>query len=219
MKTFTHIAHDIPSIQQHNSSGGRLYQTPEGRAYPSITAVTGLLNKASIMEWRKRVGEEEANRISTRAATRGTAVHSLCEDYLKNNKVTPSIFDQEIFNSIKPHLDRIDNIHCLETRLYSDHLQVAGTVDCIAEYDGVRSVIDFKTSSRPKNSEHISNYYMQCSAYAVAFEERTGVPVSQIVIIMGVDEQPDASIFFEKRDNWIKQFISLREEYKKWKNI
>ena len=127
------------------------------------------------------------------------------------------MFDQEMFNAIKPHLDRIDNISCLETWLYSDHLQVAGTVDCIAEYDGVRSVIDFKTSSKPKRKEYISNYFMQCSAYAVAFEERTGLPVSQIVIIMGVDEQTDASIFYEKRDNWINDFISLREEYKEWK--
>lgn len=217
MKRF--IQHDFPDVLRRETiNGSRVYRNTEtNRTYPSVTSVTGLLNKKSIMEWRKRVGEQEANRISTRAATRGTAVHSLCEDYLNNKQVSPSMFDQEMFNAIKPHLDRIDNISCLETWLYSDHLQVAGTVDCIAEYDGVRSVIDFKTSSKPKRKEYISNYFMQCSAYAVAFEERTGLPVSQIVIIMGVDEQTDASIFYEKRDNWINDFISLREEYKEWK--
>jgi len=218
MKTFIENV-TLPELRRTQVNGSRLYQTQNGRAYPSVTSVTGLLNKASIMEWRKRVGEEEANRISSRAAKRGTAVHSLCEDFLNNKPVTPSPFDQEIFDQLKPHLDRINNIYCIEGRLSSDHLQAAGTVDCIAEYDGVRSVIDFKTSSRSKDKSHISNYFIQCSAYAVAFEECTGIPVSQIVIIMGVDEQTEASVFFEKRDNWINEFISLREEYRKWKGI
>lgn len=217
MTTFIH--HDFPKLDRDTSPDGkRVYKTPSGRAYPSITSVTGLHSKTSIMEWRKRVGEEEANRISTRAANRGTRVHQLCEDYLKTGNANPDIFDVEIFNSIKPHLNSIDNVHCLETPLYSDHLRVAGTVDCIAEFNGKLAVIDFKTASRVKERDEIHNYFMQTSAYAVAFEERTGIPVGRMVIIMAIDnEQP--KIFIEKRDVWIGGFIELRETYGKLYNI
>jgi len=170
------------------------------------------------MEWRKRVGEEEANRISARAARRGTAMHTLCENYLRGTPIEPDSFDNDMWKSIQPFVDKIDNIHALETPLYSDHLQVAGTVDCIAEYEGRLSVIDFKTSKRIKRSEDIKNYFMQCSAYAVAFEELVKIPVSRLVIIMGVDDE-DPIVFNEKRDSWIGDFIELRESYRKMFDI
>jgi genome maintenance exonuclease 1 len=168
------------------------------------------------MEWRKRVGEEAANRISSRAASRGTRIHGLCEDFLSNKEVVADMFDSYMWESLKPYLVRINNIHALESPLYSDHLQVAGTVDCVAEYEGKMSVIDFKTSSRVKSRDDIHNYFMQCSAYAVAFEERTGIPVSRLVVLMAVDDS-DPLIFFEKRDDWIGGFKTLREEYREWK--
>lgn len=212
-----HIRYDIPLLERETSPDGtRVYKTPSGNAYPSVTTVTGLHSIKSIMEWRKRVGNEEANRISSRAAKRGTAIHKLCEDYLNNEFVEPQLFDVPMWNSLVPLLDRIDNVRCLETPLYSDHLQVAGTVDCIAEFDGKVSVIDFKTSKRVKSREEISNYFMQCAAYAVAFEERTGVPVSRLVILMGIDDEPPA-LFVEKRDDWIGPFIALRAEYRRLK--
>jgi hypothetical protein len=218
MKLFKHHTHVIPKLIRITSEdGSRLYQTPTGSAYPSVTTVTGLLKKQEIIAWRKRVGEKTANEISGRAARRGTRVHSLCEDYLSNKQVDIDMFDQEMWKSFTPLLDRIDNIHCLETPLYSDHLQVAGTVDCIAEFDGKMSVIDFKTSRRKKGYEDIHDYFMQCSAYAVAFEERTGIPVPRLVILMAVDDE-DPLIFVEKRDTWVNKFISLRQEYRKWKN-
>jgi genome maintenance exonuclease 1 len=170
------------------------------------------------MEWRKRVGEAAANAISTKAANRGTRIHTLCESYLRSEPTEPDMFDQEIFGSILPYLKQIDNIHCLETPLYSDHLQVAGTVDCIAEYNGKLSVIDFKTSKRIKTSDEIGNYFMQCSAYAVAFEERTGIPVGRMVIIMAIDNE-DPIIFTEKRDIWIDGFKTLRNQYLQLKGI
>jgi len=218
MKTaFHHIKHDIDKIVRIDTPNGRRYQTPSGRAYPSVTSVLGILGKAEILAWRARVGEAEANKISSRAARRGTAIHSLCEDYLLNKEVDPGPFDLETFRSIRPFLDRINNIHCLETQLYSDYLQVAGTVDCIAEFDGKMSVIDFKTSKRIKTRDDIHGYFMQTSAYAVMFEERTGIPVGKLVIIMSVDdEQP--LIFTEKRDDWINMFIDLREDYSKMLN-
>lgn len=214
---FNHIHHDIAKLRRVDSPAGRIYQTPSGRAYPSVTAITGLHGKDAIMAWRKRVGEEEANRVSRRATTRGTRVHSLCEDYISNKPVTADLFDQEAWQSLVPELDKINNIHCLETQLYSDHLEVAGTVDCIAEYNGKVSVIDFKTSKRVKKKSDIHSYFMQTSAYAVMFEERTGIPVSRLVILMTVDDEPEASVFVEKRDDWIDQFIDLREVYKKLK--
>ena len=215
---FNHIHHEYPKLARTTVDGARLYETPSGRAYPSITTVTGLLKRQAIQEWRERVGAEEANKISGRASSRGTRVHSLCENYLSNLEVTPNYLDHELWQGIPPLLDRINNIHALETKLYSDHLEVAGTVDCVAEFDGKLSVIDFKTSSRVKSHDDIHDYYMQCSAYAVAFEERTNLPVSQLLIVMAVDDH-DPLLFFEKRNNWIDKFKQLREDYRKWKNI
>lgn len=210
------ISHDFGSLKRIDSPQGRVYQTPTGKAYPSVTSVLGMMDKSDFFEWRKRVGEEEANRVAARAARRGTAIHTLCEDYLNGKTPEVSMFDQQVFNSIVPHLDLIDNIHALESKLYSDYLQVAGTVDCVAEYDGKLSVIDFKTSRRIKAKEDIPGYFIQTSAYAVAFEERTGIPIERLVIIMGVDdEQP--LIFKEKRDNWIGQFMDLRDKFRRVK--
>lgn len=218
MKTaFQHIHHDIPRLQRVDSEKGRFYTTASGRAYPSVTSVLGMLGKKEIMEWRARVGEEEANRVSARAARRGTAIHSLCEDYLLNKEVKPGPFDLETFKSISPYLDKINNIHCLETQLYSDFLQVAGTVDCIAEYEGKLAIIDFKTSKRVKTRDDIHGYFMQTAAYAVMFEERTGIPIGRLVIIMAVDDD-EPLIFKEKRDDWINRFIELREDYSKLHN-
>lgn len=216
---FKYIEHEFPKLKRITSPEGvRVYETPTGKAYPSVTTVTGLLKRDHIMEWRRRVGDEQANKISSAAARRGTRIHSLCENYLLNKEVKPEFLDVEMWRDLPQYLNQINNIHALETKLYSDYLEVAGTVDCIAEYKGKLSVIDFKTSSRKKESDDIKDYYMQCSAYAVAFEERTNIPVSQLVIIMAVDEHQPL-IFVEKRDKWIDEFKVLREEYRKWKNI
>lgn len=212
MRNFIH--HDLPKLERDTKPDGtRVYKTPSGFAYPSVTTVTGLHTAKQIAEWRRRVGNEEANRISAKASRRGTRIHGYCEDYLRGNLFEADMFDLEMFNSIKFLLDDIDQIHCLENQLYSDHLQIAGTVDCIAEFQGKLSVIDFKTSSRPKDREDIHNYFMQTSAYAVAFEERTGIPVDRMVIIMAV-ENDDPKYFIEKRDDWVSEFRKLRLQYK-----
>ena len=216
---FNHIECELPKLNRvTNEDGTRVYQTPTGNKYPSVTTVTGLLKKQSIIAWRKRVGEEEANRISSTAARRGTRIHSLAEKYLLNESVNPDMFDIEMWNKFKPILHNIDNIYALEQALYSDHLEVAGTVDCIAEYNGKMSVIDFKTSKRIKHRDNIHDYFMQCSVYAVAFEEMTKIPVPQIVVLIAVDEE-DPLIFVEKRNAWINGFKDLRLEYKRIKLI
>ena len=217
MRNFIH--HDLPKLERDTAPNGtRVYKTPSGKAYPSVTTVTGLHSAKGIAQWRARVGEAEANRISGRASARGTRIHQYCEDYLRGNVFEADMFDLEMFNSIKFWLDDIDNIHALETPLYSDFLQVAGTVDCIADFQGKLSVIDFKTSSKPKDRDDIYNYFMQTAAYAVAFEERTGIPIGRLVIIMAVDND-DPRLFIEKRDNWIGGFRKLRLDYKNLKNI
>jgi genome maintenance exonuclease 1 len=216
---FNHVQLEFPKLKRITAdNGSRVYETPSGKAYPSVTTVTGLLKKQAIIEWRKRVGEEEANKISSKAASRGTRIHSLCEQYLLNKEIVPNMFDVDMWQNMKPHLHNINNIHALEQPLYSDHLEVAGTVDCIAEYNGKMSVIDFKTSKRLKHRDDIHDYFMQCSAYAVAFEEMTKIPVPQLVILIAVDDEKPL-VFVEKRNEWIDGFKDLRAEYKRWKLI
>ena len=216
---FNHVQLEFPKLKRITAdNGSRVYETPSGKAYPSVTTVTGLLKKQAIIEWRKRVGEDEANKISSKAASRGTRIHSLCEQYLLNKEIVPNMFDVDMWQNMKPHLHNINNIHALEQPLYSDHLEVAGTVDCIAEYNGKMSVIDFKTSKRLKHRDDIHDYFMQCSAYAVAFEEMTKIPVPQLVILIAVDDEKPL-VFVEKRNEWINGFKDLRAEYKRWKLI
>jgi len=221
---FKHVGCDIDyDLETETINGKRFYKTPEGLLYPSVTTITSQHGKDKIIEWRKRVGEEEANRISTRASNRGTKVHKICENYLNNEedyaRTNPAHIHKTMpdtiamFKSLQPLLDEhVNNIHALEIPLYSHHLKVAGRVDCIAEYDGKLSIIDFKTSSKLKEESWIKGYFMQCSAYAVMYEERTGIPVSQIVIMIAVDsEYPQ--VFIKKRNDYIKDFISYREAY------
>lgn len=211
MKTF--ISHTFPKLQRVTTESGRRYQTAEGKSYPSVTTVTGFDKIDHIIAWRNKVGSEEANRISSRASKRGTAIHSLCEGYLLGKKPSPTMFDSDMFNSLIPHLDLMDNIHCLETQMYSDHLEVAGTVDCIAEYKGKLCVIDFKTSARPKERDWVHNYFMQKAAYAVMFEEHTKIPVTRLLTVMAVDDHP-VILFYERRDDWIGPFRELRERFR-----
>lgn len=211
---FNHVTKlEAPKLQQINDNGTRYYVTPEGNKYPSITTVLSAYNQKAIFEWRKRVGEEEANKISRQASSRGTRIHTLCEQYLDNK---PPVFktplDNETFNRFKPVLHRINNIYAQEQRMYSDHLRIAGTVDCIAEFDGKLSVIDFKTARRLKNKEDIENYFMQATAYAIMFEERFSIPVSRTVIAIAVDDE-DPQVFIEKRDNYVKDLLRFRDLY------
>jgi genome maintenance exonuclease 1 len=198
-----------------NGANGRRYLSPEGNKYPSITTVLGVLSKAGIAAWRARVGDEEANKISHRASTRGTAVHDLVEKYLDNEElpeVLPHITAS--LSNLKPSLSRIGRIFAQESPLYSKHLGVAGRVDCVGEYDGVPSIIDFKTSKKIKKKEWISSYFMQAAAYAIMWEERTGMPITNLVIIMDVDNESPC-VFVEHRDNWTEKLFETIELYHK----
>ena len=176
----------------------------------------------AIQEWRSRVGEKEANKVSTQASNRGTKVHKLCEDYVNNidldfTKVMPS--NLFMFKQIKPILDAyLENVYAVEVPLYSDYLETAGRVDCIGTFKGKPAIIDFKTSNKRKPREWIHNYFMQEAAYAVMFEERTSIPISRIVTVIAV-EQDEPQLFIEKRDDYIHLFQEYRSLYKERYNV
>lgn len=205
-------------LKAETTPEGRRYITPEGESYASVTTVLTEYNKKAIMEWRERVGEEEANKVSAQASSRGTRVHSLCETYLKNElspmKISTMMPDaKELFYKIKPFLDtHIGRVYALEQALYSDKLRIAGRVDCIAEWDDKLSVIDFKTASKEKNEDWIENYFMQCSAYAEMFEERTGKPIDQIVVAIAV-ANGNPQIFVKEKQDYLRGLNYFIDEY------
>lgn len=215
---FEHVGVELQEMNAVTTESGRKYRTPEGIDYPSITTVLSILSRDSIAKWRKKVGEEEANRISYRASTRGTAVHEIIEKYINNDEnfkdgYTPDIVSS--FLDLKPILDsRIGKVYAQEAPLYSNHLGVAGRVDCVAEFDGKLSIIDFKTSRKPKQVKWITNYFMQESAYAIMWEERTNMPIVQLVTIISVDDH-EPQVFIEHRDNWVRPLLETIEQYNK----
>jgi len=157
---------------------------------------------------------EEANRVSRKAAFRGTRFHTLAEKYLQNELTGGdfSLMDYEMFKVAQPVLNRIDNIRAQESTLWSHHLRLAGRVDCIAEFDGKLSVIDFKTARREKDEEHIQHYYMQAAAYAIMFEERTKIPINRLVIAIVV-EDGFMQVFQGKRDKYVNSLLYYRDLY------
>lgn len=217
MKTFIH--HDIPKIKRVNENGKRVYLTPTGEKYPSVTGVTGFGTKKEIMEWRDRVGHEEANRISTRAANRGTRLHKICEDHMYGKPVNPDMFDIEIWNQFKSQIEHIDNIHGIESKLYSHKHKVAGTCDLIAEYKGVLSILDWKTSRRLKGIDEADSYLMQCAAYAECFHELTGLQIDSLVVIIGTDDEKHPVVFQEDKTKWLKLFKQKRYLYYKYHKL
>jgi hypothetical protein len=223
-KTFVHDPVDLGYNELGDASvpGTRLYVTPQGKKYPSITTVLSVRGKEAIYEWRRRVGEEEANRVTRHACARGTALHTIAEKYLNNE---PDIYKKDemphvvaLFRSIQPILDNnIGRVVMQERPLYSDHLGIAGRVDLVAEYEGKLSVIDFKTSKRVKTREEISNYFIQAAFYAAAFYERTDIPVTQSVIIMAIDDNPVPIVFKEKTYGWLPKVIESIKYYNRTK--
>lgn len=205
-------------LKSATTEAGRKYVSPEGNYYSSVTTVLSDYNKKAIMEWRKRVGDKEANRISSQASRRGTSLHSVCEKYLLNEMsemkmktMMPNI--KELFFSIKNELDNnIGKIYSLEQALYSDSMKVAGRVDCIAEWNGKLSVIDFKSSSKIKKKENIKNYFMQCTAYSLMFQELTGRSIDQIVVVIAV-ENGEKQIFIENPNNYLNDWYEMLQNH------
>ena len=215
---FEHMEIDLgyEDLEAITTEKGRRYVMQDGSHYPSITTVLSILSEDGIAAWRKRVGNEEADKISYRASQRGTAVHEIIEKYIDNKEdyydgYMPNVISD--FQSIKPILDkRIGKVYAQEVPLYSDYLGVAGRVDCIAEFDGKLSVIDFKTSRRFKSADKINNYFQQEAFYAIAWEERTGIPITQLVTLIVVDDG-STQVFVEHRDDWANELQETIEKY------
>ena len=219
MMTFIHNALpiEIPELKTKNVNRKRFYQTPDGKLYPSITTVLQKKKMVGLSEWRKRVGEDVANYIARTAANRGTKVHQMCEDFLNNN------FDEEVhkknflpytlFKQIKPILmQNVNDIYAQECSLFSNKYKVAGRVDCIAKYNGIESIIDFKTSTKERNDDWNESYYIQASAYSEMFEERTGVTIPQIVILV-VTEDGVVQEFIKDKGEYIPKLVEAIDDF------
>ena len=203
---FNHVQISLPEVTTETINRKRFYVTPEGNKYPSITTVLSIRKKEGLFEWRKRVGNDVANYVARTSASRGTKVHHMCEDYLNNE------FDEEkhkkdflpfcLFNQLKDQaLCNLNNIYAQEAGLYSDKYKVAGRVDCVAEYKDTLSIIDFKTSTRERSDDWNENYYIQGSAYAEMFEERTKIKIDQVVILVVTE------------DGTVQEFVKSKQDY------
>ena len=203
MKSFNHVMlpNNLPDITTQTIKGKRFYITPEGNKYPSITTVLSGRNNEGIVRWRQSVGNDVANQIMRQAASRGTAVHNLVENYLNNEELSKQdVLPTALFTLLKPELDNINNIRIQEGGLYSDKLGVAGRVDCIAEYKGKLSVIDFKTSTKEKKEEWVENYFIQGSAYCEMYEERFSQTIDQVVILIVTEDGAVQTFIKDKKD-------------------
>lgn len=214
---FTHTPVEmIEGVVNKDTSNGRFYTTPSGLLYPSVTTVLGCIEKPAVAEWRKSLGAVKADAETRRATERGTAVHSMIENYLNNvEKPTEGFKTEHIreFNSVRLRLNKIDNILCQEYPLYSDTLKLAGRVDCIGEYDGKLSIIDFKTSNNNKTESMIHDYYMQTAAYSIMFQELYNIEIENIVIIMSVEKGMVPLVFKQQVDPWIAPLCERINKY------
>ena len=212
---FVHLTDcdDIEMGTREVIDGKRVYVTPNGNVYPSITSILALQPKPGLNEWKEKVGEEEATKIMKESSELGTKVHSLCESYLYNEKLKCDDMKAiDVFNRLRFVLGNINNIYCLEAPLHSDILRVAGTVDCVAEYNGVLSVIDFKTSRKPKREEWIEDYFIQAFFYSAAFFEMTGALPEQIVILIAVRDSFEVQVFkkpLQEMDIYIDKLMTI----------
>tara|TARA_R100001082_G_scaffold102432_1_gene72524 strand:+ start:218 stop:898 length:681 start_codon:yes stop_codon:yes gene_type:complete len=220
---FKHVECDLPKLSRETIDGVRYYSVPDNDELlklVSITSVTSHHNREIFVNWRKKVGEEEANRITKKATRRGTDMHTLTEHYLKNEELpeVPPISEM-LFKIAKSKINLINSIYSLEGSLYSKQLGIAGTVDCIAEYNGELSIIDFKTSKKPKPREWVEHYFVQCMAYGCMLYELTGIMIKKLVIIMACEngecvvyEEYDKAKYIKLLTEYIRDFIQFKLE-------
>ena len=207
----------LPTAKGKNQDGFRFYSI-DGQNYPSVTSVLGVKKKKELANWRQSIGEDVANWEMGRAARRGKSTHTLVEQYLKGEPLTErSVLPLGLFKLIRPYVEQIDNIHMIEQVMYSKELGLAGQCDCIGEYNGKLSVIDFKTANKEKIEDWVDNYFLQCTAYAVMYEELFGKPIEQIVVLIaGEDGSMQEWIknpkdYYEELDKSIKSFYKYYE--------
>lgn len=211
---------ELKQLETDESTGERFYISPNGIKLPSVTTVLGHFKKKAMIEWRNRVGHEEADKVSTRASLRGTKFHNMMEGYLRGEDgfldgVMPDM--KQSFNDMKETLDLVDNIHYIESPLYSENLGVAGRTDVIAEFGKTLSIIDFKTSTKQKKEQWIENYFEQGTAYALMYEELVGLPIDQIVILIATDDSDKPQVFIRDKNQYIESLLEKIHLYKQEK--
>ena len=203
-------------LKKKETPGCRLYELPSGQWVPSITSVTSFYNRQIFIDWRKRVGIEEANRITKKATTRGTDYHEAAQAYLENRDLVWENYlpaTRFMFHHSTPYLDKINNIHAIERTLYSEYYGLAGRVDCIAEYEGELAVIDFKTSTKIKPEKWLENYFVQEMFYASAYYELTEIPVKKLITIM-VTPGGEVKVFDKRnKGDYIKLLVRYIKEF------
>lgn len=200
-------------MEQLNTSYGRFYQIPSGEIFPSVTTVLASKPSPELDKWRDDVGHEVADKIARKAAATGTRLHKYCEDYLAGKECKLDIFDNQIFRSIRQHLDLINPVF-VEKPLWSKELAVAGTIDCFGSYNKKISIIDFKTARQEKYPGEFDSYWMQTAAYAKMVEEHSGKRIDNLVIIMQNTSLGTTSVFEQSAGDWIDKFKSLRDSFK-----
>lgn len=215
-KYFTHKPLPKIEIPRKEIDGKRYYVTPGGECYRSVTTILSQLNKDDIQKWRNRVGEAEATKISTRASTRGTKLHTMMEDYVGNvedfalNKMPTTT---SLFLDIQPFVDsNLEEVYGIEYPLYSDRLRAAGTCDLICKYAGKYTILDYKTSNKHKKEEWIENYFIQSTAYSLMTKERYDLDIEQIVIMIAV-EGDNPQVFVKDPSEYVKKTISIFDTY------
>lgn len=227
MKVFNYVS-GLPQLQQLRTEevqGKRWYITPGGKKVPSVTTVLGHHKRRQLAEWRARVGNEEANRISGQASNRGTRFHSMMEKYLNNQPLNEILHEgimpdiKASFNRFLSFANRIDNIHYLESPLYSEKIGVAGRTDCIGEFDNTLSIIDFKTAKEQKKEEYIQDYFQQGAAYALMYEELTGQHIDKVVILISPNDGSIPQLFIREKDDYIEPLLEkIHSFYKETHN-
>lgn len=214
-KTFAWSEVQFDDLKSVNEDGKRYYLTPTGQKYPSVTTVLGSGNKSWLYEWRARVGEEEAKRISTRAATRGTKMHLICEKYLQNEEnfwgKSPPLA-RDMFCSIQKYIDNIEEVYGNEIALYSHELMTAGRIDVFCKMGGKRVILDFKTSSRKKTEKEIESYFLQTTTYAMMIKELKGIDVPKVVVLIAVEDD-EPQYFIKNVKNYEEKVRQVFQDY------
>lgn len=215
---FVHDLIELDSLERIDTPEGRSYRISSGVSYPSVTTVLSKTKDMSGLDaWRKRIGNEAADLVLRAAGNRGTNMHLLCEKLINNEEIDlrrEMPVSKQLFLQLRPYLEKhVNNIRGIELPLYSDYLKVAGTADLIAEWDGQLAIIDYKSSKKPKKPEWITDYWIQTAIYAIAFEERTGIPINKLVILMGVEESTKPEVFIGTRKEWQNQAIARIEQF------
>ena len=203
----------LPKLKRKNENGHRVYYDEDKNRYHSVTNVVGSIDQKGLDEWREKVGKDVADHVAMKSAITGTKLHKIVESYLANEESEEeNIFAKAHFNNIEPLLANIDLINGLETKLCSKRLGLAGTVDCIAQYKGVDSIIDFKTSSKKKKDEWIKKYFLQTTAYSIMWEELTGIKCTQIVILI-TGEDGSREEYIRNRDDYVEELEEVIAKY------